>query len=143
MPIHQELIGEARKQLVLENPELAFLELGRWLDAVRRHFDRYDSATSAAGDNVKAVLKKIGFRRWEHFWHYGRQLIPLQHRLLIEQVYSDLGSPWSDLVTGFGALPTQRYEELEGGDLQLLAIAGRRGKRQRERARKFLRQGSY
>ena len=104
IPGISDVYQEAKKQALLEAPELQFVDLGRWLDAVRRHFDRYSSATNAAGDNVKAILKKIGIRRWSRFWHYGRQLIPLQHRLLIEQVYSDLGEPWSQFLTGFGPL---------------------------------------
>lgn len=62
---------------------------------------------------VKKLLLETKFLKWARFWHYGRTQISLQMRLFVEQVYSDLGEPWSDLVTGFGPIgrrekPTRR-----------------------------------
>lgn len=41
------------------------------------------------------------------FWNHWKKLrlgIPLQTRLLVEQVASDRGKPWSRIVTGFGVM---------------------------------------
>ena len=81
----------------------AVTRIRRWIHEFRAFgFDRMDSAVHAERDSAVHLIKEVGFRKWARFWHYGRTLIDLQSRLFFEQIYSDLGKPWSDLVTGFG-----------------------------------------
>lgn len=79
-------------------------EVRGWLHHLRGNLKRDTSALLTTADEIKAYLRDVGFERFGQYWHYGRQLISLQHRLLVEQVFSDMGEPWSELVTGFGAL---------------------------------------
>ena len=67
---------------------------------ISRLTDGYNTEAAA----LKHLMTETGFIRWARFWHYGRTQIPLTKRLFAEQVFSDLGKPWSDLVTGFGVL---------------------------------------
>ena len=85
--------------------DLAVAELRHFLAIVAgERFDHNSSLLINLAKEVASRLGAIGYGRWARFWHYGRQLISLQHRLFIEQVYSDMGEPWSGLVTGFGTL---------------------------------------
>lgn len=45
-----------------------------------------------------------GFSAFWYDWKKLRLCINLQTRLLVEQVCSDLGPPWSKVVTGFGTM---------------------------------------
>ncbi len=77
----------------------------QWLHHLRGYLKRDTDALLTTADEIKTYLNEVGYERWGRYWHYGRQLISLQHRLLVEQIFSDMGEPWSELVTGFGALP--------------------------------------
>ena len=79
-------------------------EFRLWMDLTRRRIDSYHALLTDFQKETETTLRSIGYRRWSEFWHIGRQMIGLQQRLLIEQVYSDMGKPWSDLITGFGPL---------------------------------------
>lgn len=79
-------------------------ELRVWLDLTRRGIDAAVAALDGLVQETTRTLKSIGFQKWAKYWHVGRQLISLQQRLLLEQIYSDMGEPWSDLITGFGPL---------------------------------------
>ncbi len=84
---------------------LAFTDVRRWVSLMRRiGVERATLGFHAEADALKGLMKEIGFRKWAKFWHYGRTQISLQVRLFVEQVYSDLGKPWSDMITGFGPL---------------------------------------
>ncbi len=65
---------------------------------------RYTDGLAAEARALKGLMKETGFKEWARFWHYGRTTIPLTKRLFAEQVFSDLGKPWSQLVTGFGPI---------------------------------------
>lgn len=84
--------------------EVATLATRRWLGRTMLRFGHNTRLLVATADAIKKTLRSVGFLKWERFWHYGRQLIPLQRRLLMEQIYSDMGEPWSILVTGFGSI---------------------------------------
>lgn len=75
-----------------------------WMDLTRRGIDASTDSLAGLAQETSKTLRSIGFKKWATYWHIGRQLIPLQHRLLMEQIYSDMGTPWSDLITGFGPL---------------------------------------
>ena len=85
-------------------------ELRGYLRYLSTNLDRDTNALVLTAFEVKTFLRRVGIRKWSEYWHYGRQLISLQHRLFYEQVYSDMGEPWSELVTGFGPL-----RALDGG----------------------------
>lgn len=77
----------------------------RWVAELRTFgIKRLADGYVAEAGALKDLMKETGIREWARFWHYGRTQISLQMRLFAEQVYSDLGKPWSDLVTGFGPL---------------------------------------
>ena len=65
---------------------------------------RLSRGYAAEASSLKTLMKETGIVRWADFWHYGRTQISLQMRLFAEQVYSDMGPPWSDLITGFGPI---------------------------------------
>lgn len=73
--------------------ELRAFGLGRLTDGLR-----------AERDSLVQLMDDTGFEKWARFWHYGRTMIPLTMRLFCEQVFSDRGKPWSELVTGFGPI---------------------------------------
>ena len=75
-----------------------------WMDLTRRRIGSYNALLHDFQVETSTTLRSIGFRKWASFWHLGRQMIDLQTRLMLEQVYSDMGKPWSDLITGFGPL---------------------------------------
>ncbi len=83
-------------------------ELRGWIFHLRSNLKRDTSALHTTADEFKAYIKSVGIDRWARYWHYGRQLISLQVRLFCEQVYSDLGGEWAELVTGFGPLKRAR-----------------------------------
>ncbi len=82
----------------------AIAELRGWLAYLRSNLKRDTDGLLATADEIKVYLREVGLDRWARYWHYGRQLISLQHRLFLEQIYSDLGGEWAKLVTGFGPL---------------------------------------
>ena len=54
----------------------------------------------------KAARKFVNFwetpKEFERDWKWVRLIVPLQARLLVEQVLWDKRGGWRDLVTGFG-----------------------------------------
>ena len=94
---------------------IAVSKLRLWMDLTRRRIDSHNALLSGFAQETITTLRSIGFKKWAAFWHYGRQLISLQERLLLEQVYSDMGKPWSSLLTGFGPLArlSPRREEVD------------------------------
>ena len=86
----------------------AVAEIRGWLAHLRVNLKRDTDGLLTTADEIKQYLRGVGIERWARYWHYGRQLISLQHRLFLEQVYSDLGGEWGKLVTGFGPLKKGR-----------------------------------
>ena len=86
-------------------PIIDVLSVRRWVRFLRNlGIERYTRGFTAEANALKALMKETGFRKWAKFWHYGRTQISLQMRLFAEQVYSDLGEPWSSMITGFGPM---------------------------------------
>ena len=84
---------------------LSSLGVRRWVAELRRWgISRLSRAMAAEAASLKTLMIETGIVRWADFWHYGRTQISLQMRLFAEQVYSDMGPPWSDLITGFGPI---------------------------------------
>lgn len=102
---------------------------------IKRLTDGYTAEANA----LKQLMKETGVKDWARFWHYGRTQISLQMRLFAEQVYSDLGKPWSELVTGFGPLKgiidkariaeirKQKQSKFRGFKRRKFDMEGRRG----------------
>ena len=112
---------------------IAIGQLRLWMRNVSGKIDRYSQMLEDTSKEVSATLKTIGFVRWAGFWHIGRQLISLQQRLLLEQIYSDMGKPWSDLITGFG--PLSRLGRVSFGEAIRTQRKSLRGSRFTPRAR--------
>ena len=90
---------------VLIPVDLAVAELRQWFALVAGdRFNHNSQLLITAAKEIAEGLGRIGCGRWARFWHYGRQLVSLQQRLFLEQIYSDLGEPWSKLITGFGTI---------------------------------------
>lgn len=86
---------------------VALLEFKAWLTYIERTLPGLTRNYWSVAEHAKRVLKKYGFPKFSKFWHYGRQMIPLQSRLFMEQVFSDMGGAWASLITGFG--PVTKY----------------------------------
>ena len=86
----------------------AVAEIRGWLHHLRANLKRDTDGLQTTADELKKFLLKVGIQKWGRYWHYGRQLISLQHRLFVEQVYSDLGGEWGKFVTGFGPIEKGR-----------------------------------
>ncbi len=81
---------------------------------------------------IANIMRDMGFSAFRSRWAYVRQLIPLQSRLLVEQILWSMGPPWRTLLTGFnpvelgdvgilvpfkaGAAPPQEESETSVGD---------------------------
>lgn len=84
---------------------VSVVDVRRWVSLLRRiGVDRLTAGYLAEARALKDLMLETGFRKWAKFWHYGRTQISLQMRLFSEQVYSDLGDPWSSMITGFGPM---------------------------------------
>ena len=99
MPIHEQ-IKAASGLGTLEQVS----QIHAWILRLRNTVDHDSRLLIGAAQALADLIENIGWKRWARYWHYGRSTISLQHRLFAEQVYSDLGEPWSRLVTGFGAI---------------------------------------
>lgn len=75
----------------------------------------YEKILSGAKENAQAWREWINsysavygtryaFPRLKADWKVLRLMIGLQERLMIEQIFSDMGRPYSQFVTGFGAI---------------------------------------
>jgi len=127
--------------------------LRRWARELRLFgVVRQANIFSAERDAVVDLIEESGFRQWAKFWHYGRTQISLTTRLFIEQIYSDLGEPWSQLITGFGPIKKiqgigmlasesrRRAAPLLGGSKRIPQSATRLRNIRRQRAAKVKRQ---
>ena len=99
MPVHKTLT----KLLGLDTAQQIGM-IHVWVKRLSRTIRLDTAGLVGAAQAVADLLEDMGFGRWARYWHYGRSTISLQHRLFVEQVYSDLGEPWSKLVTGFGSI---------------------------------------
>lgn len=61
------------------------------------HFDGVIRDTK----KIERILRSMGFSAFRSRWAYIRQLMPLQSRLLVEQILYAMGPPWRRLLTGF------------------------------------------
>ena len=88
---------------------LSAVGIRAWVTELRTFgISRLTSGYNAEAQSLKDLMKETGILKWARFWHYGRTQIPLTKRLFAEQVFSDLGKPWSDLITGFGPIVQER-----------------------------------
>lgn len=60
-------------------------------------------------DTYNVAYESEFYRLWED-WKYVRLGISLQARLLVEQIFTDRGKPWSGLVSGFNTLGEPKYK---------------------------------
>lgn len=72
----------------IENAEEIYVELRQWIDT-------YMAQTSTT---------RLGVLGWQYHWKMLRAWVPLQLRLVVEQVAYDKGLPWSRVVSGFKPL---------------------------------------
>ena len=50
------------------------------------------------------ILRYSNFEEFREHWKWRRILVPLQLRLVVEQMLWDMGLPWRSLITGFRAI---------------------------------------
>ncbi len=76
--------------------------------AVTYLLDRMGKGAFDVGIRQTAVyarqMRSMGFAAFRSRWAYARQLLPLQLRLLLEQVLWSMGPPWRTLLTGFNPI---------------------------------------
>ncbi len=83
-----------------------FLSLGdvsSWLIGLKG-IDQTMSTYQKLWDNIEGALRHIGFPKFRMYWRVGRLLVSLPTRLLVEEVLTYMGRPWSDLKTGFDTI---------------------------------------
>ena len=67
-----------------------------------------DEVRKGVGALRKLIEGYQGPREFEADWKWLRLVVPLQLRLLVEQVLWDKRGGWRDLVTGFGPVKGRR-----------------------------------
>ena len=109
---------------LLRSSKLA--EFAGWL----LHYDGTLTALRNQSRNVARMVTRVPFVKFVEMWKWMRMTIDLQTRLYLEQVFTELGKPYSDLVTGFKAIelrkrtleadynPFYRQTRGEGGKLK-------------------------
>lgn len=104
-------------------------ELGN--DTIRR---RVTDLNLSVASQVSKAMDKAGYVEFARYWVYARLGVDLQTRLFIEQVASNKGKPWSDVVTGFGVLrmvhEDRRYAKQTGAERRSRAASAARHKTQ-------------
>ncbi len=70
-----------------------------------------DLIVRRADDLVRHLrsLPRKEFYEFVRRWKYARQLVSLQIRLWIEQVFTDAGGHWEQLVTGFKSVRDVKF----------------------------------
>lgn len=68
---------------------------------------------------IAGQMRGMGFSAFRSRWAFVRQLLPLQGRLLVEQILWAMGPPWRSLLTGFNPV--------EIGDVGILVAFERPG----------------
>lgn len=84
------------------------------VDGVRNIIARFQPALfRALADAMRSWIRSYASpRAFQADWKWMRLMVPLQFRLLVEQVLWDLGGDWRKLVTGFR--PIVSAKELRG-----------------------------
>ncbi len=96
MPIHERLIDTFFPEK--EARDLAARTL--WvLQKMNGH--EFDGIIKDLTPLMEDEIRRAGWVGFRSRWAYVRQLLPLQGRLLIEQVLWAMGPPWRTLLTGF------------------------------------------
>ena len=134
---------DVAKKIPLVSTVLGAVSVRRWVAELRRWgIGRLTRGYDAEANSLKVLMKETGFRKWAKFWHYGRTQISLQMRLFAEQVYSDKGFPWSELVTGFGPLTEVVMDpEVRAREIRARSTAIQKSKRKKALAELARRRG--
>ena len=91
-------------------------------------------------DNVRSTVKMLrqaieGYRSprdFEEDWKWIRLVVPLQLRLMVEQILWDKAGGWRDLVTGFGPVKGRRSKKRLSGAKAASARSGTPGRKYHE-----------
>ncbi len=111
MPIHERLIDTFFPEK--EDRDLA----ARLLWVLQKMNGReFDGIIVSLVPLMEREIRKAGWLGFRSRWAYVRQLLPLQGRLLIEQILWAMGPPWRTLITGF--------DPVELGDVGILRPLG-------------------
>ncbi len=96
-----------------------------------------DSGRAVANQVRAALLKYSSAKAFQRDWKWARLSVPLQIRLLVEQVLWEKDGDWRNLVTGFGPIKDVEAEPEKPVFSTKLAksnvIRGRRVKRIKRR----------
>ena len=63
-----------------------------------------DPLLSFIAEAKRLIERYSAFEDFREHWKWRRLLIPLQLRLVVEQMLWDMGLPWRSLITGFRAI---------------------------------------
>ncbi len=96
MPLHERLIGSALFGLDIE---LLTLEIENW-----RAVSVFAKNSKARATRIAKAASRRGIRKFREYWVPRRLSVSLPVRLYVEAVLFSMGSPWSDLVSGFKPL---------------------------------------
>ena len=99
MPTAEEQFASVRDQLAS-----SFAEVG--LSAGMLKIAAGQGRALEAG--ISAMLDEMTPEEFQGEWQWARMLVPLQLRLIVEQVLWNRGRPWKDLITGF--LPMKKIK---------------------------------
>lgn len=78
-----------------------------WLECMEHVNNVLDMIRTWVRGYELAFGTNMGYESFRRMWKYGRLAIPLQVRLLVEQVLYEKGRPWSALCTGFQPVGTR------------------------------------
>ena len=65
------------------------------------HYDGTLTALRNQSSKLARIVVRVPFVKFVEIWKWMRMTIDLQTRLYLEQVFTELGPPYSDLVTQF------------------------------------------
>ncbi len=97
MPIH-ELLAKALQPAQLE----------LWVRLIERPKDVgvFTRQNKSRATRIASALHRLGYGKFRSYWIIARLQVDLQMRLYVETILFSMGTPWSDLVSGFKPLRT-------------------------------------
>lgn len=98
MPIHETFLREASLGLQKELITLQVESRGKVRADTRQ--------SKARATRFARAVYSLGFNRFRNWWVPARLGVSLQIRLWVESVIFSMGTPWSELVSGFAPLRT-------------------------------------
>lgn len=99
MPIHSKFLDELLGGV--SAPVLAAIKAGNVILILQYMHEGVFDPVILSTTVMRDQMRSMGYSAFRSRWAFVRQLLPLQGRLLIEQVLWAMGPPWRTLLTGF------------------------------------------